>query len=119
MSMSRSALAAAFSKTTRNDKIAVGSSTEPKPMSKLTLAIGAIAVIPVSVPASAGPCLNDITQAVEDTQRVLDAVAAKGKAGTESTFATTHRQPTQMTVAGAEEQLGEVSEAKTRGGGAG
>jgi hypothetical protein len=50
---------------------------------------------------------------------VLDAVAAKGKAGTESTFATTHRQPTQMTVAGAEEQLGEVSEAKTRGGGAG
>ena len=83
-------------------------------MSKLTSAFGAIAAMLVSVPAMAGPCLNDIYQADEEIGKVLDAAAAKGKVGAESNFATMHRQPTPATVAGAEQQLGDISEAQVK-----
>ena len=48
------------------------------------------------------------------TSARLDAIAAKGRPGTESTFATMHRQPTPATVAGADENLGDVSEQDVR-----
>jgi len=47
-----------------------------------------------------------------DIGKRLEAIAARGRAGTESSFATLHRQPTPATVAGAEEQVGDVSEAQ-------
>jgi len=62
--------------------------------------------------AEAGPCAEDLYRADVDIGKRLDALAARGKAGTESTFATLHRQPTPATVAGAEEQVGDVSAAQ-------
>jgi len=62
--------------------------------------------------AAAGPCAGDIYKADVEIGKRLDALAAGGKAGTESSFATTHHQPTPSTVAGAEEKVGDISEAQ-------
>jgi hypothetical protein len=66
----------------------------------------------LAVSAQAGPCAEDLYKANEDIGKQLDELAANGRAGTESTFATMHRQPTPATVAGAEEKVGDVSEAQ-------
>ncbi len=79
------------------------------------LAFWAFAALLFPVPAAvAGPCTYDIYQADEKIGKALDAAATKGKRGKESTFATTHRQPTPATLAGAEQQLGDISEAQVK-----
>lgn len=62
--------------------------------------------------ATAGPCADDITKADVEIGKRLDQLAAQGRAGSETTFATTHHQPTPATVAGAEEKVGDISEAQ-------
>lgn len=62
----------------------------------------------------AGPCADDLYKASVDIGKRLDDIAAQGKAGAESTFATAHHQPTPATVAGAEEKLGDISEAQVK-----
>ena len=80
-------------------------------MKRLTIATGAAALAILSAPAFAGPCENEIYQADLALGKRLNAAAAGGRTGTESTFATRHRQPTPATVAGAEAKLGELTEA--------
>ena len=60
--------------------------------------------------ANAGPCAADLLKADDEIGKRLEAIAAKGKTGAESTFATTHHQPTPATLAGAEEKVGDISE---------
>ncbi len=61
--------------------------------------------------AHAGPCTDEVYQAQVAIGKRLDAAAAAGKSGTQSSFATMHRQPTPGTVARAEAQVGDLSEA--------
>lgn len=74
---------------------------------RLTL-IGVI-LAALAAPCRAGPCSADIdaTQARIDAR--LEAEAAAGKAGAESTAATAHHQPTPNSIAQAEVRLGDVS----------
>ena len=65
-------------------------------------------------PGRAGPCADDLYRAEVDIGKRLDAIAASGKTGAESTFATAHHQPTPATIAGAEEKVGDVSEAQVQ-----
>ncbi len=65
-------------------------------------------------PSRAGPCADEIYQADVAINKRLDALAAQGKTGTESTFATMNRQPTPATVAAAEAKLGDVSETQVK-----
>jgi hypothetical protein len=67
-----------------------------------------------AAPAQAGPCSEDLYKADLDIGKRLDAIAARGKSGRESSFATLHRQPTPATVAGAEEKIGDVSEEQAK-----
>ena len=62
----------------------------------------------------AGPCSNELYQADVAINKQLDAIAAKGKAAPQSSFATTHHQPTPATIAGAEETLGDISESDVK-----
>ncbi len=64
--------------------------------------------------AYAGPCAEDLYKAETAIDSRLDAIAARGRAGAESTFATTHHQPTPSTVAGAEGQLGDLSDTEVQ-----
>ncbi len=75
----------------------------------LMVAVGGLALTSWDGPAQAGPCADEIYQADIAINKRLDEIAANGKAGTESTFATMHRQPTPATIAGAEEKAGDVS----------
>jgi hypothetical protein len=77
-------------------------------MTRLTIAASAAALAVLSVPAYAGPCENEIYQTDLALGKRLNATAAGGQYGTESSFATMHRQPTPATVAGAEAKLGEM-----------
>jgi hypothetical protein len=64
--------------------------------------------------AYAGPCAEDLYKADIEIGRRLDDIAAKGRAGAESNFATMHRQPTPGTIAGAEEQIGDISDTQVQ-----
>jgi len=75
------------------------------------LALGAIVFVFAPLAAQAGPCTNEIYQADVAIGKRLGAVAAQGKTAPESNFATMHRQPTPQSVAGAEAQVGDLSEA--------
>jgi hypothetical protein len=75
-------------------------------------ALGAAASTLWAASALGGPCAEDLYKSNVDIGKRLDELAANGKAGTESSFATMHRQPTPATVAGAEEKVGDVSEAQ-------
>jgi hypothetical protein len=81
---------------------------------RLALASGTTAFALWAPPAHAGPCENQIYQVVVAIGQRLDAAAAKGKAESESTFATTHRQPTPRTLAAAEEKAGDLSESEVK-----
>lgn len=80
-------------------------------MTLRALAFAALAFALCPAPSRAGPCAEDIAKAEVDIGKRLDQLAAQGKAGAESTFATTHHQPTPATIAGAEEKVGDISEA--------
>jgi hypothetical protein len=74
----------------------------------------AVSLTLVCLPAFAGPCTEEIYQTDMAIGKRLNATAAEGKTGAESSFATMHRQPTPTTVAGAEAKLGELPEADLR-----
>jgi hypothetical protein len=78
------------------------------------VALGAAASALWAASAWAGPCGDDLYKADIEVGRRLDAIAAKGRTGVESSFATTHHQPTPATVAGAEQKLGDISEAQVK-----
>ena len=77
----------------------------------LAIASGAAALALWTAASYAGPCTDEIYQADIAIGKRLDAIAAQGKAAPESTFATTHHQPTPQSVARAEAQVGDLSEA--------
>jgi hypothetical protein len=76
-----------------------------------TMTLSAAALALISGPALAGPCTDEIYQADVVIGKRLDAIAAAGRPAPESNFATMHRQPTPQSVAGAEAQVGDLSEA--------
>jgi hypothetical protein len=78
------------------------------------LALGAIVLVFAPLGVEAGPCTDEIYQADIAIGKRLNAAAATGATGTESTFATMHRQPTPGTVAGAEAKLGDLPDADLR-----
>ena len=59
--------------------------------------------------AYAGPCAHEIDRMQAAIDARLEAKAAAGPAGRESTAATMNRQPTPGSIAAAEARLGEVS----------
>ncbi|SRR5260370_24023033 len=73
-------------------------------------ALGGLALALIAAPAHAGPCTQEIYDADIAVGKRLDAIAAAGKTAPQSTFATTHHQPTPSSVAGAEEKLGGIPE---------
>ena len=77
-------------------------------MKRAPLALSALVLAFCAGAAHAGPCTDDIYQADIALGKRLNAAAAGGKTGAESTFATLHRQPTPATVAGAEAKLGDL-----------
>lgn len=74
------------------------------------LGLAALVLSLLPLPARAGACADDIYETDQAVNVRLGAIAAQGKTGAETTFATTHRQPTPGTVAQAEAKAGEVSE---------
>ncbi len=74
------------------------------------LAVGAM--LASAAAANAGPCTADIAAVQTAFDARLNAAAASGREGEESTYATMHRQPTLNSVAGAEESLGELPPAQ-------
>jgi hypothetical protein len=58
----------------------------------------------------AGPCTQDIVQMEIRIDARLNARAAAGPSGTESTAAMMHRQPTPQSIAEAERKLGDLSQ---------
>jgi hypothetical protein len=72
-------------------------------------AVAGMALILGAAPAQAGPCTDRIYQADLDVAKLLDAAAAQGQPGAESTFATMHRQPTPGSIASAEQQAGNLT----------
>jgi hypothetical protein len=79
---------------------------------RVTPALSALVLAFCAAPAEAGPCTDEIYQADIALGKRLDAAAASGKTGSQSTFATMHRQPTPATVAGAEARLGDLPPAE-------
>ncbi len=65
-----------------------------------------------SAATRAGPCTEQIYKDDLAISKRLGAAAARGKAAPESGFATMHRQPTPLTIAGAEQKAGDLSEAE-------
>jgi hypothetical protein len=63
-----------------------------------------------TVACSAGPCTQDITKMEIAIDARLNARAAAGPSGTESTAAMMHRQPTPQSIAEAERKLGDLSQ---------
>ena len=79
---------------------------------RAVLAFFAVLCAAFPAPSRAGPCAEDLYKADVEIGKRLDAIAAKGRPGPESDFATTHHQPTPSTVAGAEEKVGDISSAQ-------
>jgi hypothetical protein len=78
------------------------------------VALSSAALALFSTAAQAGPCAGQIYDEDIAISKRLDAAAARGKPAPESGFATMHRQPTPLTVAGAEEKAGDLSEADVK-----
>jgi len=72
---------------------------------------GAAALIFLPDPAFAGPCAGEIHDLQVLLNARLSAIAAHGKAARQSTFAQLHRQPTPSSIASAEAQVGDISDA--------
>jgi hypothetical protein len=70
-------------------------------------------VLAVSISAThAGPCSLEIDRMQARVDTMIEAVAAAGREGRESTAATMHHQPTPGSIAAAEERLGEGARAE-------
>ena len=74
-----------------------------------TLSIATLLVL-FSGAAHAGPCEREIYDTDIALSKKLDAEAARGKAAPETQGALLHHQPTLLSVAGAEEKVGDISE---------
>ena len=61
-------------------------------------------------PAAAGPCAGEIHAFELELNAKLDAAAARGKGGPQTTYAQLHRQPTPDSLAAAEARVGDISE---------
>ncbi len=78
------------------------------------MALGAAALAVFSATAYAGPCAGQIYDENLAINKRLDAAAARGKAAPESQGALLHHQPTPLSVAGAEEKAGDLSETEVK-----
>ena len=76
---------------------------------RVALAFSAVVLVFCPIAAHAGPCEQQLHDTETARGERLGALAAQGNAAPESTFATMHRQPTETTLAQAEERAGEVS----------
>jgi hypothetical protein len=85
---------------------------------RTAIALSVAALVLCNAAARAGPCAGEIYDADIAINKRLDAAAAQGKTAPESGFATMHRQPTPLTVAGAEVKAGDLSEADVKALGA-
>jgi hypothetical protein len=65
-------------------------------------------VLMTGSPAAAGPCTTDIGNLQAAFDQRLDAAAANGPAGTETTDAKLHHQPTLKSLSQAETKLGDL-----------
>ena len=84
-------------------------------MNRLNVLLFGVAASIVSASASfAGPCLQQIEAFQIEIDARLNAAAAAGPAGTESTAATMHHQPTPQSIAAAEAKLGDISPEKAK-----
>lgn len=63
----------------------------------------------LTLPCQAGPCSHDIESMQLSIDVKLNAIAAAGPVGGQSTGAQTHHQPTPGSIAKAEIKLGELS----------
>ncbi len=75
---------------------------------RLFVGLGGLALTLSTGAAQAGACADDIYQADIAINKRLGEIAAHGKSAAESTFATSHHQPTPATIAGAEEKVGDI-----------
>jgi hypothetical protein len=76
-----------------------------------TIILSVLALPLFATLAKAGPCTQQIYEFDLALNKKLDAAAAAGRSGTETTAATAHRQPTLRSVEQAEAQLGDISPA--------
>ena len=74
-------------------------------------AVMAAAPILLAGPVLAGPCTGEIHDLEVEVNAKLDAIAGHGKSGRQTTAAQMHRQPTPNTLANAEVEAGDISEA--------
>ena len=73
-------------------------------IARYAVALSAVTLALCPAPVRAGPCTQQIYDAQNTVDKRLDAIAAAGKTGNQSVFATMHRQPTPHSVASAEEK---------------
>jgi hypothetical protein len=71
--------------------------------------LGAAALALSTLPATAGPCLQEIARVQSQIDAKLAARAAAGPTARESSGALLHHQPTPGSIAAAEARLGEIS----------
>jgi hypothetical protein len=71
--------------------------------------VAGMALIFAAAAAHAGPCTDRIYQTDLDVARLLGSAAEEGQPAPQSAFATMHRQPTPGSVAGAEQQAGDLT----------
>ena len=80
----------------------------------LAIASGAAALVLWTAACQAGPCAERIYRDDIALGKKLDAAAARGRGAAQSTFATTHHQPTPSSLAQAEAAVGDISEADAK-----
>jgi hypothetical protein len=76
---------------------------------RYALMFGVAVAISYMPPCLAGPCTRQIDEMQGRIDAKLEAAAAAGPTGQETTSATMHRQPTPQSIAKAEAKLGDIS----------
>jgi hypothetical protein len=72
-------------------------------------AAAGLAFLVNAAPAHAGPCTDRLDETDLAVAKLLDSAAANGRPAAETPFATMHRQPTPGSLAGAEDQAGDLT----------
>jgi hypothetical protein len=75
------------------------------------IALTILALPLIASPADAGPCTRQIYDFDIALSKRLEAAAAAGKTGAQTSAATAHRQPTFKSIEEAEVRLGDISRA--------
>ena len=78
--------------------------------SRIAQIFGVAISISSTMPSFAGPCSQQIAETQGRIDAKLEAAAAAGPSGRETTAATMNRQPTPKSIAAAEARLGDISE---------